>query len=283
MIWTRGFGALSSSEAALVCTTPWKVTAESLEEAKCLCDWFRCRFVERNDRSIAELLHAERADAVVVAESNPRIYTARSPATGLFFHPGMAMQRIDRMRRGEPDRLVRVMGLRPGDTVVDATLGAGSDTLVLAEAVGVTGRVIALETSIRLAGLFDYARQRGFAPYEGLDALAERIAVVPCDHVEWLRRQTSGSVTCVYFDPMFEQGLEASPNMKALRPLAYHAGLQDAAMGEARRVAARCVVVKERPGSATFEHFQMVPDKQRAHIAYGVIHCGSGTWEEDVK
>jgi predicted methyltransferase len=45
-----------------------------------------------------------------------------------------------------------VQVLRPGDTVVDATAGNGQDTLFLAEAVGPTGTVYALDVQARHPG-----------------------------------------------------------------------------------------------------------------------------------
>lgn len=42
--------------------------------------------------------------------------------------------------------------VRPGDTVVDATCGNGHDTKWLAQAVGPSGRVVAIDIQVRLPG-----------------------------------------------------------------------------------------------------------------------------------
>lgn len=49
--------------------------------------------------------------------------------------------------------------VQPGDTVVDATLGNGHDTLMLCELVGETGRVIGFDHSARRGGT--HARASG--------------------------------------------------------------------------------------------------------------------------
>lgn len=255
----------------VICTTPVKGEVTALGHAVELSEWFGCRFVPRKRRSIHQLLLEEDAMQVIVADTEPRLYHREQPDTPLFFHPGMAMQRTHHLLRGEPDRLISAAQVRHGDTVLDATLGAGSDTLVLAEAVGKTGHVISLEAVPALARLFVWAQRRDFLPYQEVSHLAPRIEVFEVNHVDFLQNLEDDSVDVVYFDPMFQHAItNPSANMDAMRPFTHSGSVTLPAMKEARRVARRCVVVKERPWSGEFERLDLCPDKPRARVAYGV-------------
>lgn len=119
----------------VVVTTPWNASASNQARAKQLAAWFEAVFVERQGRSVEAMFQATEATYLVVSGEPPTLYHRRAPIEALFFHPSLAVQRIVKLRRGERDRLVEVAGIRPGDHVIDATLGLGTDTLVLAEAV----------------------------------------------------------------------------------------------------------------------------------------------------
>ena len=64
------------------------------------------------------------------------------------------------------------------------------------------------------------------------------------DCVDFLRAQAAQSFDCVLFDPMFGKRKKASPAFDLLRTHADHAPLPAEAIGLARRVARRWVVVK---------------------------------------
>src|SRR6185436_6210025 len=64
------------------------------------------------------------------------------------------------------------------------------------------------------------------------------------DCVEFLKAQRPQSFDCVLFDPMFGRRKKASPAFELLRSYADHQPLPAEAIGLARRVARRWVVVK---------------------------------------
>ncbi len=262
----------------LVCTTPWRETAAQRRLADHLAGWFHCRLVRRGDRNLVQICADEGVDTVVVADKWPKVYLLEDPETPVFFHPGMGMMRIQRMERGETDRLVTAARLKPAETVLDCTLGAGSDTLALAYALGPLGRVISCEVEPVLERLFSYAKAHGFEPYTELEALANRIDVVHMHHLDWLRSLPDGFADVVYFDPMFRaESLGRSASMDALRGLTHPEPLSLEAVKEAKRVARQAVVVKERPHSGEFHRLGLVPDKLRAKIAYGVWRKGEAS------
>jgi 16S rRNA (guanine1516-N2)-methyltransferase len=263
------------SSRRLVCTTPWRETAAQNRLAAQLANWFGCLFVRRDDRSLSQVCLDEGVDTVVVADKWPKVYLLEDVETPIFFHPGMAMMRILRMERGETDRLVTAAHLKPGQTVLDCTLGAGADSLALAYALGPEGHVISCEVEPVLERLFSYAKANGFEPYVELGPIADRIDVIQMHHLDWLRSLPNGFADVVYFDPMFRaEALGRSASMDALRGLTHPDALSLETLREAQRVARQAVVVKERPQSGEFHRLGLVPDKPRAKIAYGVWHKG---------
>ncbi|MCL6518092.1 class I SAM-dependent methyltransferase [Alicyclobacillus sp.] len=260
-----------ADEGTLVCVTPWSATLQAQARAEALAAWFRCPLVPRGRRSIEQVFAEEGVSGVLVAEDPPRLYHRAQPGQPFFFHPGLARPRLAALAHGLPDRLLRVAGIRPGDVVVDATLGTGTDSLVLAYGVGPDGRVIAIESSWVLARLFAWAKRENGHGYPGMRELLARIEVVYGDNEQVMAAMASDSADVVYFDPMFRRPIaEQDATIAPARPWTDPRPLSDAAWREAQRIARRCVVLKERPASDQFARFGLVPDKPRAKIAFGV-------------
>jgi 16S rRNA (guanine1516-N2)-methyltransferase len=156
------------------------------------------------------------------------------------FHGGMAELRRRRWVDGDrTDTFARMTELRPGDAVLDCTLGLGQDALMASLVVGPTGRVVGIEKSLPLAVLVS----AGLETYElGPDSC--RIQVVHADAREYLRTLPGGSFDVVFFDPMFARPRKAQPGFDVLRRFADHAPLTPETLEEGRRVARRWVVVK---------------------------------------
>ncbi|WP_035462034.1 class I SAM-dependent methyltransferase [Alicyclobacillus macrosporangiidus] len=260
---------------SLVCVTPWNASPAAVARTEALAEWFACPRVPRKRRSLARIFADEGVEGVLVAEDPPRLYHRTRPNEPFFFHPGVARPRLAALAHGIPDRLLRVAGICPGDVIVDATLGTGADSLVLAAGAGPAGRVIAIESSFVLAKLFTWAQQQRGHGYPGIDRLLERIDVQWGHHAELLASMPAGSADVVYFDPMFRNPIvDEDGNIEHARPWTDPRPISDEAWNEAQRVARRCVVLKERPQSDQFARFGLTPDKSRAKIAYGVWKKG---------
>lgn len=156
--------------------------------------------------------------------------------------PGMGLLRAKRLRQGERstrDSFLEAALLRPGERVLDCTLGLAADALVAAEAVGPEGRVAGIESSPALALLAD----------EGLrrlgDPAAARVQVLPGDAPALLAALPARSWDLVCFDPMFRHGREEPPGFDLVRRLGDARPLAPEALAEARRVARRAVLVKD--------------------------------------
>jgi len=148
---------------------------------------------------------------------------------------GLAALRLKEIAKGRTDDpLQRVGELRPGERVLDATLGFAQDARVAARLVGSGGSVLGVESSLPLAVLSDATLRR-----EG-----SRIEVRQADSGLVLRSLPAASVDIVLFDPMFGRALAAQPGFEMLRRLANLAPLSVEVLADARRVARRAVLVK---------------------------------------
>jgi 16S rRNA (guanine1516-N2)-methyltransferase len=149
--------------------------------------------------------------------------------------PGLAALRLKEIAKGRAeDPLQRLGELKPGERVLDATLGFAQDARVAARLVAPGGSVLGVESSMPLAVLADASLRR-----EG-SAIEVRYA----ESGELIRGMPAASVDVVLFDPMFGRALAAQPGFEMLRRLANPTPLRADVLAEARRVARRAVLVK---------------------------------------
>jgi hypothetical protein len=178
----------------------------------------------------------------------------------------MAFLRLLRARRGEQDPLVACAGLRPGDSVLDATLGLGGDALVSASVTGAP--VTALEKDGVLAAFTQAGLRR--LPGHAREA-GDRVNVVRSDHRLWLREQGAASFDVVLLDPMFRRPADAGPLFELLRERADHGPLEADTLNEARRVARHGVLVKDAAPGDELRRLGLEPllSRRSAAIAFG--------------
>jgi len=261
-------------DRSLIVTTSGRVRDELVAEAEA---WSRRLGVPHVARrgGLAAMAEAHGVTGVLVITPERPVYV--EPASGLeyFFHPGMAKTRLHNCRRGHEDAMLRAMGLQPGDGVLDCTLGRATDALVAAWKAGPEGRIVGIEKSRLLAELTIHGLAHYVDPSRELTALLRHIEAHCGDYSVVLPTLPDDAFEVVYFDPIFDQPLEASQAMAPLRELADASPLAPAAVAEARRVARRCVVIKQRRGSALWE--QIPVDETIAggiaKVEYGVIEC----------
>lgn len=189
----------------------------------------------------------------------------------LRFHPGLAVVRIKRLRAGEKDHLAEALDLRRGDAVLDCTLGLAADAIVASYVVGEEGAVVGIESSLPLAVLVEQGLRTYRSGRPWVDEAMRRIQVIHADHREYLSACPDRSFDVVYFDPLFRWPVERSSALEPFRPLANPAPLSPEAVAEAKRVARRRVVLKERRGSPEFARlgFKCLLGGQSSRVAYG--------------
>ena len=254
-----------------VITTERKCRPESLALAEKLSQELQLELVERHKESMEKLMDKHEADAVLVAF--PDKLKLFSESGEMFFHPNMAQLRVKNLRKGEKDHMSEAMGLKPGMSVLDCTLGYGSDAIVASFGVGDSGRVTGIEASPFIAAVTAHGLQHFPASNAPLLAAMRRIKVVNMDYLAYLRQQPDKSVDVVYFDPMFRKPLTASSGISPIRSVANHNALTPEAVAEALRVARHRVVMKEASNSPEFSRlvFHQIMGGKYSPVHYGVI------------
>jgi len=247
-------------EDAMVTTAPSGDPAEARE----LADRFGLRAEPRAGRTVQELLRQAKGAPVLVlasrrADLHERGRTYRASV-------GMAFLRLRRLTMGETDPLVEHAALKPGDSVLDATLGLGGDALVCAQVTGAA--VTGLELDPTIAAFTQAALRR--LPRQAREA-ARLVQVVRADHRKWLEEERAGSFDVVLLDPMFRRAGESGPLFELLRTHGDHSPLDPRTLREARRVARRGVLVKDAARGEELQRLGLVPrlSRRSAAIAFG--------------
>lgn len=257
-------------------TTTLAESAEECRKALEISHSLNLPLCPRKNTGIGKLISQHSLQGIVVV-SRERI-TYSYPGGEFFFHPGMAKLRINAILSGKTDQMIRALDLVPGDTVLDCTLGLGSDAIVTSF-VNSAGKVIGIERSPVLSLIV----KEGLASYsagirQGLKGAMRRISVICDDYRHYLKKQPDNSADIVYFDPMFRIPGHKSSAIDAMRPLTDKSPLSPEAIGEALRVARRRVVVKElRNGPELIRlGFDKITGGKYSPVAYGIVEKGGG-------
>ncbi|GAX91784.1 SAM-dependent methyltransferase [Effusibacillus lacus] len=190
----------------------------------------------------------------------------------IFFHPSMAVVRVKRMLLGDTDLMVEKSGLQSGDVVLDCTLGMGSDAIVFAHAVGTRGKVIGLEQNPVLAALVRIGMRNWPSDVLEVAEAMRRVEVVAAHHLDFMRTMPDQSVDIVYFDPMFRSTVKESVNFDPIRELSITDAISPNSVEEAKRIARKSIVLKERAASGEFERLGFPPPLRRSSsFTYSVI------------
>ncbi len=254
-----------------VVTTSHRPSARLVESAQDLAAHFNVSFAARRDLSLKDLAQLSGAEGLLVVSSRRTSFVMGEQE--FFFHPGLARPRIKDIRCGNTDRMIKVMSLRAGESVLDCTMGPGADTIVASYVSGDTGRVTGIESSPVMSELV----KRGLLAYKDNDRdiseAMRRINVVNKNHKEYLASLKAGCYDIVYFDPMFRYPRRMSSSINAARMLANHEPIDNETIELAFNVAARAVVMKERRGSGEFSRlgFENIVGGNYAPVAYGIM------------
>ncbi|MDX9872332.1 MAG: class I SAM-dependent methyltransferase [Clostridia bacterium] len=210
----------------------------------------------RRKKSLEQLRVESGLDYLLVIEKDRAVLKGE---TTLAWHPGMAVPKIKALRAGKPDPLLEALGLTPGASVLDCTLGLAADALLIAFAIGPAGRVTGLEASPYIAFITKQGLQNYDGPHVRLQGVPERIHVLNRNYREYLEEAGENSFDAVYFDPMFGYPLKKSSSLNALRPLASYDEVTPSVIRQALRAAKKSVVMKQNARSEKADELQ--PDE----------------------
>lgn len=215
-------------------------------------------FVPRNGRGLDAVIEESAAsdDTLAMVFTNSGIYLASAEGQ-LTFHLGTAFIRLQALERGELDPLLRALQPKAGDAVLDTTFGLGRDARLVARAVGTTGQVVGVESSVALFMLASEGIARlseSESSYESnVAARSAPITLVNNDALAYLETCADDSFDVVMIDPMFDTPTTSDRGFELLRAVADPTPLSEAWVVEARRVARRCVVVKTAESRPWFD------------------------------
>ena len=258
----------------LVVTTGYSPSPAIEADAAALADRLGRPFVVRRTDTIHVLTRREEVAAALVVDGGQirLVHRRRSYR----FHPSMSRLRISSLLQGREDRLVDASDLRTGDRLLDCTCGLGADAIVASHVVGETGAVLAVEASAVLAALAVHGMQHyddGLGP---LTCAMRRVTVVNATCADVLTDSADGSWDVVYFDPMFESTIDAATGLDVVRLFASVAVPDPTVLAEARRVARRCVVVKDRARGHLLETLGLPVVSRAKTIRYGRLDADRG-------
>ncbi|KAB2860941.1 MAG: hypothetical protein F9K39_14430, partial [Exiguobacterium chiriqhucha] len=113
-----------------IVTTCLRPTEATIERAEAHAATYDVRFIPRRKHSI-DTLKQRHQTGVLVFDKRRVEYTPLAGDEPFFFHPSSSVFRVKQLARGGNDPLVDAAAIKPGDRVLDCTLGLGSDSIVL--------------------------------------------------------------------------------------------------------------------------------------------------------
>lgn len=227
-------------------------------------------YIPRNKYSKLEaMLAEEKLDAIlVVAAEGAHIFTAEGT---FFYHPSMAVLRMQKLKNGEKDNFSDALEIKPGMKILDATLGLASDAAIASYLVGNNGTVVGVEGSNLLAFVVSKGLQEYQAKDDDLNKALRKIHVVCSAAEDYLQQCEADSFDIVYFDPMFRYPVSGSSAMSVLRPVAYEKPLTQHCLELALKAAPK-VVIKERTENILKEYgCQEISGGRYSKVKYGII------------
>ncbi|MDD3653637.1 MAG: class I SAM-dependent methyltransferase [Desulfotomaculaceae bacterium] len=255
----------------LAVTTSRSQTSNLVCQARQIAWELKVPYIGRDGRSLEAIATAHKVEGIIVV--SPQRVSCVTRAGEFFYHPSLARMRIKEINNGKTDQMIEAMSISPGNTVLDCTMGLGTDAVVASYVTGAGGRLVGLESSAVIAFLVG----RGLATYPEPDrdiaAALRRVQVLQADHREYLRMLAPGSFDIVYFDPMFRLPRRKSPAINVMRTLADPDSLERETIHLALKVAVKRVVVKEGRDSSELRRlgFKNIYGGRYAPVVYGVM------------
>lgn len=252
-------------------TTAGRTEPHLIEMAKEIAFELQVKYVPRRKLSVHTLQQNYKDDCLVVGKERLEMYPL-GEAKPFFFHPNSAMFRIKRLLRGEHDPFLQATKLQNGDRFLDCTLGLASDSIVAAYAVGNEGVAIGLEGNRYLAYIVANGLKEWDSGLAVMDAAMRKIKVESSMALQYLQTVDDNHFDCVYFDPMFDDLIDESDGIEALRRFAVYNDLNEILIKEAIRVAKRRIVLKDHFRSNRFNKYGFeVHVRETAKFHFGVI------------
>lgn len=259
----------------MIVTTSGRYNQHTLQKAKNIAMRYELILIMRKKRSVKEIKERYMDDVLVVGNDEISIMPLSGDDT-VKYHPNFSMVRGKRLLNNENDALVDAAELKPGMSFLDCTMGLAADSVIASLTVGPSGRVTALEQSFILYLL----AKEGLASYdtniEMVNDAMQAIETVYQNHTAYLEKLPDNSFDIVYFDPMFDEEITKSQSLRLITEVTHTETLSQKTIDEAKRVAAKKVVLKDHFRSSRFEQFGFMQQvRKTSKVHYGVIKTDS--------
>ncbi len=247
-----------------------KGSADLTVAAQAWAKQLNVEYIERGSKgSLEELREQNNLDAILVATADgPQLYSAEGT---FFYHPGMAVLRLQRLKNNEHDHFAAALELRKGMRVLDGTLGLAGDAAIASYCVGSEGKVVGVEASKPLHFTVSHGLKHYEAEDPDLTAALRCITAVHATAEAYLEKCEPDSFDVAYFDPMFRYPVAGSSAMEPLRPVAYELPLNARTL-ELALAAAPKIVIKERSEKILREYgCTEILGGRYSRVKYGII------------
>lgn len=236
----------------MIVTTAGRTDEAYIQWSKNIAKELGIQYMNRKTDSIDDLHKKYQTDVLVVGKNRLQLFK-QGMKEPFFFHPNSAMFRVKRLLKGQTDPLIEATKLEQGNTVLDCTLGLGSDSIVASFVAGDNGKVTGLEAHRIIAYIVKHGLQAWESGLPAIDAAMRRIQIVQADHFEYLKGLQDNSYDIIYFDPMFEEQIAESNGINELKAFASYSTLNQSIISEAKRVARKRIVLKDHFRSDRFD------------------------------
>ncbi|WP_213809733.1 class I SAM-dependent methyltransferase [Jeotgalicoccus sp. WY2] len=255
----------------MIVTTSGRYNEHALQKAKDIAMRYDLYFVMRKKLSVKEIKERYIDDVLVVGNDEMSI-TRLSDNDPVKYHPNFSMVRAKRLLNNDNDALVDAAELKPGMSFLDCTMGLAADSVIASLTVGTSGQVTALEQSFILYLL----AKEGLASYDTnikmLNDAMRAIETVHQNHTDYLEKLPDNSFDIVYFDPMFDEEINDSQSLRLITEVTHTEILSQKTIDEAKRVAAKKIVLKDHFRSSRFEQFGFMQQvRKTSKVHYGII------------
>lgn len=233
-------------------TTGYKPTNEQRLQAQKLASEWQLPYVERGHASLRRL--AERTRIFHWLVQLQRGLVATDGKTRLEFHLQMAKLRALNWERKRQDHFADLLHEVSPERFLDATFGRGSDAIMAAYTLPENVEIIALEKSFPVYAVGrDGLRSMQVPEAAALTAALRRIHLLHADVSDYLKKQPDNRFDVIYFDFMFHHTVSQTNNLADLRIFAAQSGLDEILWEDAKRVAKKRIIVKNRPFASWFK------------------------------
>jgi hypothetical protein len=263
----------------LIVTTALAVKPESVRRAEQIASELGAPLAERRKRDLPELFECFRADRAIVVEHGG-LALVHLDGTVYRYHPNLGYVRAFNVERGQTDMFLEAADIRPGERVLDCTIGFGSEALLASIATGPSGKVVGLESVPELATLTRYGIHERKLASKRLEAAMRRIEIVSSDYRDYIERIAPGEFDLIAFDPFFcERTHGSEANIDPLFRFGDRTPLDSESVLTAIQKATRRVLVKhpahsELPDNLC-ERRKFVAGARRRAVCHSVFDAAS--------